>query len=181
MSLRLSAATLVLALAFPPAVQAAGSSWSSVNGPSDGSRAVVTGNARPRTGLGGYRSDLLLWRRIERPATQMVTGDLDGDGRHEMVCTHATGESGCLYAVDAQMRVLWRREEPRLGLTPLSADLDGDGRAEVVITRGRAGTGELAIRGRARGPRSSPGTAAAGFAGAARYPRPPAADRSSRP
>ncbi|HXG63055.1 MAG TPA: hypothetical protein VNO22_16910 [Planctomycetota bacterium] len=106
-------------------------------------RALQEENPRPR-----------LWRKFETPefgcGRNVRFGDLDGDGRPEMVFAQVvskvdTGnfvEASCVTAVTLEGRVLWEigRPNPRNTLltsdTPFQVhDIDGDGRSEVFLVR----------------------------------------------
>jgi hypothetical protein len=96
----------------------------------------------------------VLWRRIDTPGfgtgRHVRFGDLNGDGRLEMVMAQYTGmlDGGdfaflsCVTAVDLDGRVLWQWGEPNRahGIIPADLcvqvhDIDGDGRPEVVCCR----------------------------------------------
>ena len=113
----------------------------------------------------------LLWRVIETPGfgtgRHIRFGDLDGDGRLELVLAQYTevlngGDFpflSCLTALDLDGKVLWQWGEPNRahGIIPADLpvqihDLDGDGAAEVVCCRNfeiavlDGSTGELKYR-----------------------------------
>src|SRR5690606_30085533 len=75
----------------------------------------------------------------------IVSGDLDGDGRRELVFGVRRPGGYGIRAVDADGRVRWTNEEtnPRWQL-PLLADIDGDGAFEVVAERRAGGVQHLA-------------------------------------
>ncbi len=96
----------------------------------------------------------LLWRRIETPefgtGRHLRFGDLNGDGRLEMVMAQYTAMLNggdfallsCLTTLDLDGRVLWQWGEPNRAHGTVPADLcfqihdiDGDGRPEVVCCR----------------------------------------------
>jgi len=95
-----------------------------------------------------------LWKKIETPefgtGRHIRFGDLDGDGRLELVLAQYTDmlDGGnfpllsCLTAIDLDGKVLWQWGEPHRehGIIPADLafqihDLDGDGAAEVVCCR----------------------------------------------
>ncbi len=95
-----------------------------------------------------------LWREIETPGfgtgRHIRFGDLDGDGRMEIVLAQYTSMLNggdfaflsCLTAMDLDGRVLWQWGEPNRahGIIPADLcfqihDVDGDGEAEVVCCR----------------------------------------------
>ncbi|MFB3882247.1 MAG: hypothetical protein ACE149_13350 [Armatimonadota bacterium] len=96
----------------------------------------------------------VLWRMIETPnfgtGRHLRFGDLDGDGRLELVLAQYTevlngGDFpflSCLTAVNLDGKVLWQWGEPNRahGIIPADLafqihDLDGDGAAEVICCR----------------------------------------------
>jgi hypothetical protein len=96
----------------------------------------------------------VLWRTIETPrygtGRHIRFGDLDGDGRLEMVLAQYTEVLNggnfpllsCLTAIDLDGKVLWQWGEPNRehGIIPADLafqihDIDGDGAAEVVCCR----------------------------------------------
>lgn len=106
-------------------------------------RALREENPRPR-----------LWRKFETPqfgcGRNVRFGDLDGDGRPEMLFAQVvpkvdTGnfvEAACLTAVTLEGRVLWQVGRPNPANALLTSDTpfqvhdhDGDGRAEVFLIR----------------------------------------------
>jgi hypothetical protein len=95
-----------------------------------------------------------LWRQIETPefgtGRHVRFGELDGDGRLEMVLGQYTAMLNggdfaflsCLTAIDLDGKVLWQWGEPNRAHGTIPADLcfqvhdfDGDGKAEVVCCR----------------------------------------------
>ena len=95
-----------------------------------------------------------LWRQIETPGfgtgRHVRFGDLNGDGRLEMVLAQYTAMLNggdfaflsCLTAIDLEGKVLWQWGDPNRGHGVIPADLcfqvhdfDGDGTAEVVCCR----------------------------------------------
>lgn len=95
-----------------------------------------------------------LWRKLETPefgtGRHLRFGDLDGDGRLEIVFAQHTEmltggdfcQLSCLTAMNLDGQVLWQWGEPHRahGIVPSDMpvqihDVDGDGRAEVVCCR----------------------------------------------
>ncbi len=78
-------------------------------------------------------------------STNVAAGDLDGDGRNEIV---GIGESSGSYAFRSDGTLMWRSDYPRrsdrgmevgrfatIGGSPFLADLEGDGDVEVIFGR----------------------------------------------
>jgi hypothetical protein len=86
-----------------------------------------------------------------------AVGDIDGDGRAEIVAGLGTGSGGFVeifddaaagYAHVRWLQVNWAEYNSASGEThPAVADLDGDGRAEIVLGLGTGGKGFVEIRG----------------------------------
>ena len=128
-------------------------------------------------GLGEYRTNggwmvvfddeatgcaLLGWRRPNWPAYNTVDGqlrpaigDVDGDGRGEVVLGMGPAASGWLTVMEdwpggmrrrTGIRVPWSAYNAANGETwPASGDLDGDGRAEIAVGLGRGGAGQVCL------------------------------------
>jgi hypothetical protein len=128
-----------------------------VTAPAEGARAAAAQQpsvptlAAPRGGAGMRPR---LWRKIRTPRwgtdRNLRAGDLDGDGRPEIVLARRTdrlgGDNFCsitsLAAYDLDGRLLWTIGEPDINHRPTTADLcfqlhdlDGDGRAELLFCR----------------------------------------------
>jgi hypothetical protein len=88
-------------------------------------------------------------------ATYPAVGDLDGDGRAEIVLGLGEGSAGWLQVVNsaptgfshrAWVQVPWNAYNAANGATrPAVGDLDGDGRAEIVAGLGRGGGGWILL------------------------------------
>lgn len=89
-------------------------------------------------------------------AVYPAVGDIDGDGRAEIVAGLGTGSGGFVeifddaaggYAHVRWLQVNWAEYNSASGEThPAVADLDGDGRAEIVLGLGTGGKGFVEIR-----------------------------------
>jgi len=82
---------------------------------------------------------------LQASTSDIVTGDVDGDGRQEFVFGTSHGQ---LYAVgdDGQApRVVWKRELNAPVGAPVLADLNGDGRVEIACS---TANGNLYVLGR---------------------------------
>jgi hypothetical protein len=124
---------------------------------SDARRAIeqrVAARAAEEARLRAEHPRPVLWKKFETPrwgaGRNVRFGDLDGDGRPEMIFAQVVAkvdsgnfvEASCLTAVTLDGKVLWQlgRPDPRHGLltsdTPFQVhDLDGDGRAEVLLVK----------------------------------------------
>ncbi|MGH9307769.1 MAG: FG-GAP repeat domain-containing protein, partial [Vicinamibacterales bacterium] len=102
------------------------------------------------------------WRQLPWPAYNVTggavhpaMGDVDGDGRDEIVLGVDTGGGGWMAVLDdrehdnallAWLQVPFPTYNATNGAVfPAVGDLDGDGRAEIVAGLGRAGGGRFAI------------------------------------
>jgi len=124
---------------------------------SDARRAIemrIAGRAAEEARLREANPKPVLWKKFETPrfgaGRNVRFGDLDGDGRPEMVFAQVVAkvdsgnfvEASCLTAVTLEGKVLWQvgRPDPRHGLltsdTPFQVhDLDGDGKAEILLVK----------------------------------------------
>ena len=90
----------------------------------------------------------MLFRSTIEYAAAPVVGDVNGDGKAEIVFTTFTQKTGAkrgsLYIVDGQGSVLQRVELPATADTsspvpngcmasPVLGDVDGDGKAEIIL------------------------------------------------
>jgi hypothetical protein len=127
----------------------------------------IASRERALSGLQADNPRPKLWKRFATPrfgaGRNMRLGDLDGDGRPELLFAQNIPRIGdnfiqisCLTAVTLDGKVLWQlgRPDPRNGLltadTPFQIhDIDGDGRNEVVMVKDfqlqirEGGTGQL--------------------------------------
>lgn len=108
---------------------------------SGGGRAASVGLYDVRTG--NLIREFLPFPGYDGPVN-VATGDLDGDGRAELIATPGAGGGPVVAAFDARTGAavgtfLAGPAGDRGGLSVTSADVDGDGKAEVVV-------GELAGR-----------------------------------
>lgn len=104
----------------------------------------------------------IAWRQVPWAAynagtgrTHPAVGDLDGDGKAEIVIGLGAGSDGFLQVVSdaaagfshrAWVRIQWDAYAKQRGTTfPAVGDLDGDGRAEIVAGLGTGGEGWFAI------------------------------------
>lgn len=105
---------------------------------------------------------LIGWRQIPWPqyndangTTHPAIGDVDGDGRGEIVLGLGTGGGGWLAVVEGAsssyahrqwLRVHWESYNTANGETwPAAGDLDGDGKAELAVGFGQGGGGYVEI------------------------------------
>ena len=136
----------------------------------DAAKEVVLGLGRGGQGYVAVLDDadnqfrLLTWLRVNWAAyntsngeTYPAVGDIDGDGRGEIVVGLGQGGQGYMAVFDdasggfAHMRWLqvpWDAYKTGFGSThPAVGDLDGDGRAEIVVGMGQGSQGWLQIVG----------------------------------
>jgi hypothetical protein len=110
--------------------------------------------------LGGYRP--IAWRQVSWPTynggageTRPAVGDVDGDGRAEIVLGLGRGSRGRLEIVSGALgsnpqstwaQVPWDSYNAANGTTiPAVGDVDGDGRAEIVVGLGRGSAGAFVV------------------------------------
>ena len=108
----------------------------------------------------GYTHDA--WLRVKWSAynsangeTRIATGDIDGDGKDEIVIGLGTGGKGFVEVLDdastgyahlAWPRVNWTAYNSSNGETwPACGDIDGDGKDEIVIGLGSGGSGFVEV------------------------------------
>jgi hypothetical protein len=111
----------------------------------DNLREIFTG-----TGTGGgphirsFKTDAVPWRggffafaASERAGARVAIGDIDGDGRDDLVIGSGVGASPLVRVYDADGRL--RSEFTPAGITaaqgvrPILSDIDGDGKREILI------------------------------------------------
>lgn len=71
---------------------------------------------------------------VEATTSDVITVDVDGDGRSEFVFATSHGHLWAVGDEGDRGRVLWRADLPAGGSGPIAADLDGDGFSEIVLT-----------------------------------------------
>ena len=92
---------------------------------------------------------------VRGKGTRVAAGDVDGDGRDELIVGVESGGAGWVAVLDDAannhallkwIQVPWPAYNQANGeVWPAAGDLDGDGRAEIVLGLGRGGAGFFAI------------------------------------
>jgi len=100
-----------------------------VNG-NPGLEIVVGNGASPGFVIGGLKHRLL-WTRPEGFGSKVAIGDVDGDGRNEIVCGPESSSRG-IAVLDAVSRTAKQTRAISEVTSVAVADVDGDGRAEVL-------------------------------------------------
>jgi len=103
-------------------LQQADGSWLMGFGRQNGKFACVD----PRTGT-------VLWEYdVAATCSDVISGDVDGDGRYEFIFGTSHGEIIALGDGGGQPRLVWRLKTGAAMGMPLLADFDGDGRVELA-------------------------------------------------
>jgi hypothetical protein len=72
--------------------------------------------------------------KLTAPVSDFASADLDGDGRHEILCGAGDGKLHAIREKDRKPDELWTVDFGRTAGSPILADLDADGIAEVLVT-----------------------------------------------
>jgi len=70
---------------------------------------------------------------VEAACTDVVVGDLDGDGRQEFLFGTSHGRLWAVRDADGRPEVLWQVELPAGCAAPIIADVNGDGVSEILV------------------------------------------------
>jgi RHS repeat-associated protein len=101
---------------------------------STGGNAIEVGNVRALDGKTGTELFTVTSRTIN-VASSLAVGDIDGDGKPEIVAADSSGTSLLAFEHDGILK--WQSQAVELFAwgSPAIADLDGDGRLEIVVGR----------------------------------------------
>ena len=74
------------------------------------------------------------WRyELAGPTRTPVTGDVDGDGRDEIVIAGSDGRVVALRDAGDEAEILWQVDLGMPAGTPLMADVNGDSASEIIV------------------------------------------------
>ena len=94
-------------------------------------------------------SSFLAYHRRFRGGVSVAVGDVDGDGKEEIVTGARAGGGPQVRVFDVDGRVRWQffADDPsdRGGIQVGVGDTDGDGAGEIFVTPERGGTGEIRV------------------------------------
>src|SRR5262245_57227088 len=115
----------------------------------DGKAEIITGvdgGGAPRVGAydgltGAKLSSFLAFGVTYRSGVRVAVGDLDGDGKAEIIATPASGAASVIRVLDGVTHLVRfgfaQSPAPRKGgLYVATADVDGDGQAEIIVGDG---------------------------------------------
>lgn len=70
---------------------------------------------------------------MPRPLSRMITADLDGDGKQDLLFGSSDGHLHALTERSGKPQLLWSLDLKRKVGEPILADLDGDGQGEILV------------------------------------------------